>query len=65
MIIGMTAGGFAFAALTTVLFAWGVWVGLRGAFAEAPEFKQGGHAPGGAGSYDPRCATCAEARTAA
>jgi hypothetical protein len=64
-LFGMTLSGFTFAALTFALFAWGLWVGLKGAFAEAPEFKQGGHAPGGAGTYDPRCAACAEARTAA
>jgi len=64
-LIGMTLGGFTFAALTFALFGWGLWVGLKGAFADAPAFTQGGHAPGATGSYDPRCASCAQARSAA
>jgi len=65
MIIGMTLGGFAFAAATLALFGWGLVVGLKGAFADAPAFTQGAHAPGAAGTYDPRCASCAQARSAA
>lgn len=36
------------------LFGWGVVVGLIGAFADAPPFREGGHAPGARGSDDPR-----------
>jgi hypothetical protein len=63
-IIGMTLTGFLFFAATVALFAWGVAIGLKGAFAEAPEFTQGGHAPGAAGTYDPRYTTGQGAKAA-
>jgi hypothetical protein len=57
-IFGMTLSGGLFALTTTALFAWGLYIGLKGAFADAPAFKQGGHAPGAAGTFDPRCTAC-------
>lgn len=61
---GMSLSGGLFALTTLALFAWGVYLGLKGAFADAPAFTQGGHARGAAGTYDPRCEACGE-RTAA
>jgi len=52
----LALSGALFALGVTALFGWGVIVGLIGAFADAPPFREGAHAPGARGSYDPRCA---------
>jgi hypothetical protein len=52
---GITVSGALFALGVIGLFGWGVLVGLIGAFADAPPFREGAHAPGARGSYDPRC----------
>lgn len=64
-IIGMTIPGALFALSTLALFGWGLYIGLKGAFADAPAFTQGAHAPGAAGSFDPRCEACGEGSKAA
>jgi len=63
-IIGITLPGFLFFAATVALFGWGVALGLKGAFASAPAFREGAHFPGGAGSYDARLGTEAAAKVA-
>lgn len=50
----LTVVGALFALGVVALFGWGVVVGLIGAFADAPPFREGGHAPGARGTYDPR-----------
>lgn len=50
---GMSIGGLLAAAVTIVLFAWGIYLGAKGIMAEAPPFHEGGHAPGTEGTFDP------------
>lgn len=38
---------------TAVLFLWGIRMGVSGLCASHRPFKDGGHAPGGEGTYDP------------
>ncbi|MDH4228947.1 MAG: hypothetical protein OEW11_04260 [Nitrospirota bacterium] len=50
---GMTIGATLAVAITGVLFLWGLYMGLRGVLAEAPPFREGGHAWGKEGTFDP------------
>jgi len=63
-VFGITLPGLLFTASTLGLFAWGLGLGLLGAFAPAPPNRDGAHAPGAVGSHDPRCRHCGEARVA-
>jgi len=63
-VLGITPQGLLFTAAVATLFGWGVYLGLKGAFTPAPPNVDGTHAPGAAGTYDPRCAGCAEGRAA-
>lgn len=49
-----TIAGWLFAGATTALFAWGLWLGLRGVLAEHKAWLSFGHAPGAPGTYDSR-----------
>jgi hypothetical protein len=46
--------GWLFFGVTTALFLWGLWMGYRGIRAEHEPWLSFGHAPGAAGTYDPR-----------
>lgn len=49
----MTALAFITVLADAVLFLWGIWLGLAGLTADHPPFREGGHAPGAEGTYDP------------
>jgi hypothetical protein len=53
-VLSITLPGALFILGVIALFGWGVVVGLIGALADAPPFREGGHAPGAAGTFDPR-----------
>ena len=58
----MTGGsvtGWLFAIGTVVLFAWGLWIAYLGMRADMPAFREGGHAPGAKGTFDPHFHTAA------
>ncbi|MDH5527420.1 MAG: hypothetical protein OEY97_08960 [Nitrospirota bacterium] len=50
---GMSFAGLMATGITLVLFAWGVYMGAKGIMTEAPPFREGGHAPGAKGTFDP------------
>lgn len=50
----ITLPGALFTLGVLALFGRGVVVGLMGALADAPAFREGAHAPGAPGAYDPR-----------
>lgn len=55
-LMGITPQGLLFAGAVLALFGWGLFLGLKGAFTPAPPNTDGAHAPGAAGTYDPRLA---------
>jgi hypothetical protein len=63
--MGVTPQGLLFASAVLALFGWGIGVGLLGAFAPAPPNRDGAHAPGATGTYDPRLGADTEDRSAA
>jgi|GEM_PF-1732844 len=64
-VMGITPQGLLFTTSVALLFTWGLYLGLKGAFTPAPPNTDGAHAPGAPGTYDPRCAECAARRPAA
>ncbi|MFQ5508940.1 MAG: hypothetical protein ACE5FN_06345 [Leptospirillia bacterium] len=44
--------GFVILSYGAILLA--IWMGYKGIVAKMPPFHEGGHAPGGEGTYDPR-----------
>jgi hypothetical protein len=58
-VLSTTLPGALFTLGVIALFGWGVALGLIGALAEAPPFREGGHAPGATGTFDPRLVTSA------
>lgn len=63
-VLGIAPQGLLFAGTILALFGWGVSLGLKGAFAAAPPNRDGCHAPGAAGTHDPRCGHCIRQRAA-
>lgn len=47
----MTGAAWLFVLMTAGLSAWACWMGFKGLMAPHPGFKEGGHAPGAAGSF--------------
>lgn len=49
----MAISGLIFTVGTGVLFLWGIWLGLMGLATDHVAFRDGGHAPGATGTFDP------------